>query len=126
MLHLGDVGFTAVSEADPALVSDLQLLEQVAGMLQVSPDELASALTTDIQYFKGEVITRRHTVAMAEFHRDLLAKSLYSRLFSFLVNAVNCCLRGDEEPGRRMLTGSIARWKVLSRRSLGDDSVEKR
>lgn len=27
---------------------------------------------------------------------------------------------------RRMLTGSIARWKVLSRRSLGDDSVEKR
>ena len=48
----------------------------------------------------GEVITRRHTVAMAEFHRDLLAKSLYSRLFSFLVNAVNCCLRGDEEPGR--------------------------
>ena len=28
VLHLGDVGFTAVSEADPALVSDLQLLEQ--------------------------------------------------------------------------------------------------
>ncbi|XFG05711.1 hypothetical protein AB1E19_009335 [Capra hircus] len=105
MLHLGDVGFTAVSEADPALVSDLQLLEQVAGMLQVSPDELASALTTDIQYFKGEVITRRHTVAMAEFHRDLLAKSLYSRLFSFLVNAVNCCLRGDEEPGSSQTWG---------------------
>ncbi|KAI4538993.1 hypothetical protein MG293_011260 [Ovis ammon polii] len=105
VLHLGDVGFTALSEADSALVSDLQLLEQVAGMLQVSPDELASALTTDIQYFKGEVITRRHTVAMAEFHRDLLAKSLYSRLFSFLVNAVNCCLRSDEEPSSSQTWG---------------------
>nr|XP_025118370.1 unconventional myosin-XVI isoform X2 [Bubalus bubalis] len=105
VLHLGDVGFTALSEADSALVSDLQLLEQVAGMLQVSPDELASALTTDIQYFKGEVITRRHTVAMAEFYRDLLAKSLYSRLFSFLVNAVNCCLRGDEEPSSSQTWG---------------------
>ena len=48
----------------------------------------------------GEVLTRRHTVAMAEFYRDLLAKSLYGRLFSFLVNAANCCLHGDEEPGR--------------------------
>lgn len=28
VLHLGDVGFTALSEADSALVSDLQLLEQ--------------------------------------------------------------------------------------------------
>ncbi|DAA23683.1 TPA: myosin XVI [Bos taurus] len=105
VLHLGDVGFTAVSEADSALVSDLQLLEQVAGMLQVSPDELASALTTDIQYFKGEVTTRRHTVAMAEFYRDLLAKSLYSRLFSFLVNAVNCRLRSDEEPSSSQTWG---------------------
>lgn len=27
----------------------------VAGLLQVSPDELVSALTTDIQYFKGKL-----------------------------------------------------------------------
>ncbi|XP_073068469.1 unconventional myosin-XVI isoform X6 [Manis javanica] len=97
ILHLGDVQFAALKEADSAFVSDLQLLEQVAGLLQVSTDELVSALTTDVQYFKGDVITRPHTVEMAEFYRDLLAKSLYSRLFSFLVNIMNRCLHGQDE-----------------------------
>ncbi|GAB5566471.1 unconventional myosin-XVI isoform X1 [Prionailurus iriomotensis] len=97
ILHIGDIRFTALTETNSAFVSDLQLLEQVAGLLQVSPDELVSALTTDIQYFKGDTIIRRHTVQMAEFYRDLLAKSLFGRLFSFLVNTVNCCLQSQEE-----------------------------
>ncbi|EPY72956.1 hypothetical protein CB1_060782012 [Camelus ferus] len=74
VLHIGDIRFTALTEADSAFVSDLQLLEQ------------------------GELITRRHTAEMAEFYRDLLAKSLYSRLFGFLVNMVNSCLHSQDEP----------------------------
>ncbi|KAM4863888.1 unconventional myosin-XVI [Urocitellus parryii] len=103
ILHLGDIQFTALTDAHSAFVSDLQLLEQVAGMLQVSTDELASALTTDIQYLKGDLIIRRHTIQIAEFYRDLLAKSLYGRLFGFLVNTVNCCLHSPEEQEHRSL-----------------------
>ncbi|XP_045834455.1 unconventional myosin-XVI isoform X1 [Meles meles] len=97
ILHIGDIRFTALTEANSAFVSDLQLLEQVAGLLQVSTDELLSALTTDIQYLKGDTIIRRHTVEMAEFYRDLLAKSLFGRLFSFLVNTINGCLHSQDE-----------------------------
>ncbi|NXD09668.1 MYO16 protein, partial [Nothocercus nigrocapillus] len=99
VLHLGDLRFTTLTDAETAFVADLQLLERVAGMLQVSPDEFASALTTDVQYFKGDMIVRRHTIEIAEFYRDLLAKSLYGRLFSFLVNTINCYLQNQDETG---------------------------
>ncbi|KAL2081193.1 hypothetical protein ACEWY4_023046 [Coilia grayii] len=53
LLHLGDVCFSALGDADTALPSDLQLLERVSCMLQVNRDDLGAALTTDVQYFKG-------------------------------------------------------------------------
>ncbi|KAG7467471.1 hypothetical protein MATL_G00153880 [Megalops atlanticus] len=97
ILNLGDLRFTSLSDGETARLSDLQLLEQVSGMLQVSPEDLGSALTSDVQYFKGDVITRRHTVEMCNLYRDLLAKSLYGRVFSYLVNNINYYLQGQEE-----------------------------
>lgn len=45
----------------------------------------------------GDVVIRRHTTQIAAFYRDLLAKSLYGRLFGFLINAVNCCLQNQDD-----------------------------
>ncbi|KAJ8013191.1 hypothetical protein DPEC_G00050710 [Dallia pectoralis] len=97
VLHVGDLRFTALTDAESATPSDLQLLEKVSGMLQVRSDDLSSALTSDVQYFKGDVITRRHTVEMSENYRDQLAKALYGRLFSHLVNHSNYYLQGQED-----------------------------
>uniref|UniRef100_A0A8K9Y412 Myosin XVI n=1 Tax=Oncorhynchus mykiss TaxID=8022 RepID=A0A8K9Y412_ONCMY len=96
VLHVGDLCFTALTDAEIAYPSDLQLLEQVSGMLQVCSDDLSTALTSDVQYFKGDVITRRHTVEMSENSRDQLAKAVYGRLFSFLVNNSNYYLQGQD------------------------------
>uniref|UniRef100_A0A7N6C4I2 Myosin motor domain-containing protein n=1 Tax=Anabas testudineus TaxID=64144 RepID=A0A7N6C4I2_ANATE len=97
VLHIGDLRFTALTDADTAFPSDLQLLERVAGMLQVSSSDLSTALTSDIQYFKGDMITRRHTVELSEQYRDQLAKTIYGRLFSYLVNSINDYLQGQDD-----------------------------
>uniref|UniRef100_A0A671W4E4 Myosin XVI n=1 Tax=Sparus aurata TaxID=8175 RepID=A0A671W4E4_SPAAU len=97
VLHIGDLRFTALTDADTAFPSDLQLLERVSGMLQVCSNDLSTALTSDVQYFKGDVITRRHTVEMSEQYRDQLAKAIYGRLFSHLVNSSNDYLQGQDD-----------------------------
>ena len=45
----------------------------------------------------GDVITRRHTVEMSEQYRDQLAKAIYGRLFSYLVNSSNDYLQGQDD-----------------------------
>ncbi|XP_037542957.1 unconventional myosin-XVI [Nematolebias whitei] len=97
LLQIGDLRFTALTEANAAFPSDLQLLDRVAGLLQVSSNDLSTALTSDVQYIKGDVITRRHTVEMSEQYRDQLAKSIYGRLFSYLVNSINDYLQGQDD-----------------------------
>lgn len=48
-------------------------------------------------FASGDVITRRHTVEMSEQNRDQLAKAIYARLFSYLVNTANDYLQGQED-----------------------------
>ncbi|XP_072556998.1 unconventional myosin-XVI-like isoform X2 [Paramormyrops kingsleyae] len=96
ILHLGDLCFTGAPDEDGASVLDSCMLERVSDMLQVSPEDLSSALTSDVTYIKGDVITRQHTVEMSSSYRDYLAKSLYNHLFNFLVNIINRHLQDQE------------------------------
>lgn len=98
VLHIGNIAF----EEDPednkggctvtqSSESSLQITSQLLGL---DPDELRRALTARVMQavkggFKGTVIMVPLKVHEANSARDALAKSLYSRLFDYIVMKIN-------------------------------------
>ena len=70
-----------------------------AELLGVVTSDLCDALTTSGMVARGETITRKHSNREAVDVRDAVAKALYGRLFSWIVNKVNSLLAPEEKAG---------------------------
>ncbi|KAG7912049.1 hypothetical protein KL906_000253 [Ogataea polymorpha] len=90
ILHLGNLTFKNRGKDDrQAHFSDDAPLTTVSELLGVSENELRTALLTSKVKAGREFVTQQRTASQAKFTIDALSKSLYERLFRFLVDKIN-------------------------------------
>ncbi|GAB1606866.1 myosin-IIIb-like [Argonauta hians] len=106
ILHIGNIDFTAQETrhgSDSCSVIDNAIINNVANLLGVDSKELIDSLTSTGILARGEVIIRCNTRNEALDARDAMAKALYGRLFSWIVNKINCQLKPKKETNQNFL-----------------------
>ncbi|CAN6478842.1 unnamed protein product [Victoria cruziana] len=108
ILHLGNIVFAKGKEIDSSVLKDDQSrfhLNMTAELLMCDPQSLENALIKRVMVTPEEVITRTLDPLGAATSRDGLAKTIYSRLFDWLVDKINMSI--GQDPSSNHLIGVL-------------------
>ncbi|GLT80868.1 hypothetical protein SLA2020_522800 [Shorea laevis] len=98
ILHLGNIVFTKGKEVDSSIPKDDKAkfhLQTTAELLMCDAKALEDALCKRVMITPEEVIKRSLDPQSAAISRDGLAKTIYSRLFDWLVDKINSSIGQD-------------------------------
>ncbi|WOK95773.1 myosin-17 isoform X2 [Canna indica] len=108
ILHLGNIDFAKGPEIDSSVVKDDRSrfhLNMTAELLRCDAQGLEDALIKRVMVTPEEIITRTLDPASAVVSRDGLAKTIYSRLFDWLVEKINVSI--GQDPNSKHLIGVL-------------------
>ncbi|XP_048137335.1 myosin-11 isoform X2 [Rhodamnia argentea] len=108
ILHLGNINFSRGEESDSSVVTDENSkfhLAMTAQLLKCDIHVLEDALCKRLMVTPEEIIQRSLDPLGAAVSRDSLAKTIYSRLFDWLVNKINVAI--GQDPDSKYLIGVL-------------------
>ncbi|XP_042488470.1 myosin-17-like [Macadamia integrifolia] len=108
ILHLGNIDFAKGKEIDSSVVKDEKSrfhLNMTAELLMCNAQSLEDALIKRAMVTPEEVITRTLDPIAAVVSRDGLAKTIYSRLFDWLVEKINISI--GQDPNSKSIIGVL-------------------
>nr|CAB3477435.1 unnamed protein product [Digitaria exilis] len=108
VLHLGNIDFAKGTEIDSSVIKDDKSrfhLNTAAELLKCDCQNLEKALITRVIVTPEEIITRTLDPASAVASRDALAKTVYSRLFDWIVEKINISI--GQDPNSKQLIGVL-------------------
>ncbi|XP_051118886.1 myosin-11-like [Andrographis paniculata] len=108
ILHIGNVDFMKGKEIDSSVLKDDKSkfhLQTAAELLMCDSSALEDALLKRVMVTPEEVIKRSLDPKSATVSRDGLAKTIYSRLFDWLVDKINNSI--GQDPNSKVLIGVL-------------------
>ncbi|KAJ4717840.1 Myosin [Melia azedarach] len=108
ILHLGNIDFAKGKEIDSSVIKDEKSrfhLNMTAELLRCDAQSLEDALIKRVMVTPEEVITRTLDPVNAVASRDALAKTIYSRLFDWLVEKINISI--GQDPSSKSIIGVL-------------------
>uniref|UniRef100_A0A7N0ZXB4 Myosin-17-like n=1 Tax=Kalanchoe fedtschenkoi TaxID=63787 RepID=A0A7N0ZXB4_KALFE len=108
ILHLGNINFAKGKEIDSSAIKDELSrfhLNMTAELLRCDAQSLEDALIKRVMVTPEEIITRTLDPLNAVGSRDALAKTIYSRLFDWLVDKINSSI--GQDPNSKSIIGVL-------------------